>query len=206
MATDIDICNEALALLGERADVTSISPVEGGRFAERCARDYPIARNLVLEAYPWSFATRRAALAVLLEDYCGWRFGYARPGDALCITAVIEEDDRYFEAPKEFICETESTRGQQMILTNLEDAWCRYTVRVTNTPLLPELVCQAITYKLAGLLAGNILKGTPGQSVAKAMEERYNTALALAKDYDMRQRRRDTDLRSTWTKTRGWRN
>ena len=65
MATEIDICNQALALLGERADVTSIKPVEGGRFAERCARDYPIARNLVLEAYPWSFATRRAALAVL---------------------------------------------------------------------------------------------------------------------------------------------
>ncbi len=206
MATDIDICNQALALLGERADVTSIKPVEGGRFAERCARDYPIARNLVLEAYPWSFATRRAALAVLQSEYAGWDYAYARPGDAMCIVSIIEEDDRYFDAPHEFICETRPDTGAQIILTDLENAWCRYTVRVTNTPLLPELVCQAITYKLAALLSGNVIKGTPGQTVAKNLEQQYTAALALAKDYDQRQRRRDTDLRSTWTKRRGWRN
>lgn len=206
MATEIDICNQALALLGERADVTSIKPVEGGRFAERCARDYPIARNLVLEAYPWSFATRRAALAVLQSEYCGWDYAYARPGDALSIVAIVEADDRYFDAPREFVCETDPSTGNQIILTDLEDAYARYTVRVTNTTLYSEFVCQAITYKLAALLSGNVIKGTPGQTVAKNLEQQYVNAIALAKDYDQRQRRRDPDLRSTWTKKRGWRN
>ena len=97
MATEVDICNTALSLLGCRADIASISPVEGGRFAEVCAREYPIARNLVLEAHDWSFACRRANLAVLRTDLFGWQFGYVRPADAVSIVAVVPEDDRYFE-------------------------------------------------------------------------------------------------------------
>ena len=178
MATEVDICNTALSLLGCRADIASISPVEGGRFAEVCAREYPIARNLVLEAHDWSFACRRANLAVLRTDLFGWQFGYVRPADAVSIVAVVPEDDRYFEHPHEFIVEADQESGVSLILTDLPGAVCRYLARVTNTSLFPEQFCQAVAFKLAMRLSGNIIKGTPGQQVAVNLEKQYQTILA----------------------------
>jgi len=205
MATEVDICNTALSLLGCRADIASISPVEGGRFAEVCAREYQIARNLVLEAHDWSFACRRANLAVLRTDLFGWQFGYVRPADAVSIVAVVPEDDRYFEHPHEFIVEADQESGVPLILTDLPGAVCRYLARVTNTSLFPEHFCQAVAFKLAIRLSGNIIKGTPGQQVAVNLEKQYQTILAAAVHFDMKQRRKDLDLRATWTKKRGLR-
>lgn len=65
MASEIDICNLALGHLGDDATVSSISPPEGSIQAEHCARFFPIARDLTLEAHEWGFATRRANMAML---------------------------------------------------------------------------------------------------------------------------------------------
>ena len=45
MATEVDICNIALAHLGDDATIASLSPPEGSAQAEKAARFYPIARN-----------------------------------------------------------------------------------------------------------------------------------------------------------------
>ena len=45
MASDVDVCNLALAHLGDEATVASISPPEGSAQAGHCARFYPMARD-----------------------------------------------------------------------------------------------------------------------------------------------------------------
>ena len=65
MASEVDICNLALAHLGDSATVASINPPEGSAQAEMCQRFYPIARDSLLEMHNWGFATRRKALAQL---------------------------------------------------------------------------------------------------------------------------------------------
>ena len=45
MATEVDICNLALAHLGDDATIASIKPPEGSAQAEKSARFYPIARD-----------------------------------------------------------------------------------------------------------------------------------------------------------------
>lgn len=198
MATPVDICNAALSLLGSSGDVVSISPAEGGRYAERCAREYPICRNSVLESYDWSFATRRASLALLYKNYHGWGFAYARPADATSITAVIESGDRYFDNPREFILETDPATGNEMILTDVEDAVCRYQAYVSNSSKFTEKFCQALTLLLASRLAGNIIKGESSMKIAESLTKQYSVALTEAKHYDIQQRRRERDVRSTW--------
>lgn len=203
MATPVDICNAALSILGNPGDIVSISPVEGGRFAERCAREYPICRNTVLESYDWSFATRRTALSLLYKDYHGWCFAYAKPADAVSITSIIEEGDRYYENPNDFILETDPKTGNELILTDVEKAYCRYQFYCSNSSRYTEKFCQAVTLLLATRLAGDIIKGTSGMKIAESLTKQYSVALVEAKHYDMKQRRRERDIQSTWNKKAG---
>lgn len=62
MPSAVTICNLALAHLGDSATVSSIDPPEGSAQAEHCARFYPVALGLLLEAHPWNFATKRSRL------------------------------------------------------------------------------------------------------------------------------------------------
>ena len=63
MASEVEICNLALAHLGDEATVASIDPPEGSAQAEHCQRFYPVSRNSLLEMHDWAFATKRATLA-----------------------------------------------------------------------------------------------------------------------------------------------
>ncbi|NBQ76422.1 MAG: hypothetical protein EBU14_13895, partial [Acetobacteraceae bacterium] len=62
MASEVDICNLALANLGDTATVASINPPEGSAQSEHCSRFYPIARDTLLEMHNWNFSTRRILL------------------------------------------------------------------------------------------------------------------------------------------------
>ena len=62
MATEVDICNLALAHLGDDATIASIKPPEGSAQAEKAARFYPIARDTLLDMHTWNFAMKRATI------------------------------------------------------------------------------------------------------------------------------------------------
>lgn len=205
MATEVDICNAALSLLGCAADIVSISPAEGGRYAERCAREYPISRNIVLESYDWSFSCRRANLAVKKKDTAGWRFAYIKPADCVSLIAVLAEEDKYFENPQPFILETDPDTGEELIYTDQEKAVLRYMFYCTNTTRFTEKFSNAVTLMLAMRLAGNVIKGDAGMKVAANLLKQYTTSLGEAKHLDIKQRRRAEDPRSTWAKKSGWR-
>ncbi len=205
MATEVDICNAALSMLGCAGDIVSISPAEGGRFAERCAREYPICRNLVLESYDWSFAVRRASLACSGEEVSGWKYSYAKPADAVSVIAVLPPDDKFYEHPQSFIVEADPSTGVERILTDQEDAVCRYTFYCKNTARFTEKFSTCITLLLASRLAGNVIKGDNGMKVAASLLKQYNATIAEAKHQDMKQRRKGFDNRATWLKFRGWR-
>ena len=68
MASAVDICNLALARLGDSATVASIDPPEGSAQSEHCARFYPLARRQIFEAHNWSFLIRREKLAPLHQE------------------------------------------------------------------------------------------------------------------------------------------
>ena len=69
MASEVEICNLALARLGDAATVVSIDPPEGSAQAEHCAMFYPMARDTLLAQHPWGFAQRRVRPARLAAGY-----------------------------------------------------------------------------------------------------------------------------------------
>ena len=189
MASEVDICNLALAHLGDTATVASLNPPEGSAQAEHCARFYPIARDSLLEMHAWSFATKRVTLPLLNVTVATWKYVYLLPSDVLNVLAVIPplaNDDYSINmsypsqygynpeiipasgayVPQPYSIEVLST-GQQVILTNQENAVLRYTRFVTDTTKFSPLFTTTLAWYLASMIAGPIIKGDQGSAEAK---------------------------------------
>ena len=166
MASEIEICNLALSHLGDTATVASIDPPEGSAQAEHCARFYPLARDALLELHNWKFATRRARLAQLAVESWSWAFAYGKPANALKILAVLPYGANSDADGQDFEIEC-SDEGTALILSNTEDASVRYIALVTDTSTFSPLFAMALSYQLAAMLAGPILKGDVGAAEAK---------------------------------------
>lgn len=197
MASELDICNLALAHLGDTATISSIDPPEGSAQAEHCARFYPIARNSLLEMHAWGFATKRIQLALLSSGWPEWDYAYAQPNDAVNILAVLppESSDDYTSTgsggtaiPQPFSCEMNAD-GAQVIYTDQANAVLRYTAIVNNPIQFSPLFVSALSHHLAAMLAGPVLKGDVGAAEAKRQAAMMQAYLTEAKNSDSSQRR-----------------
>jgi hypothetical protein len=206
LASEVDICNLALGHLGDRATVSSISPPEGSAQAEHCARFYAIARDMVLEAHEWGFATKRADLALLSDTPPpGFTFVYQVPSDCRNIIDLIDpnaptfypidercghwQDDSFTMPAVPYELEAR-TDGTGVIYTNLENAIIHYVAGITDTTKFSAQVVDAIAWLLAAYLAGPVIKGDTGMAVEKAMMQGYTVSLSTAKTNDANNRRR----------------
>lgn len=212
MASAIDICNLALSHLGDTATVASIDPPEGSAQSEHCARFYPIARDSLLEMHNWGFSMRRIALASVTSSYPQWDYAYAYPADAINILEILPPDAQddystrfaptdvpgYYQnvspviaagryVPQPYEIETDKN-GNLMILTDQETALCRYTVKVTDPSLFSPLFTVTLSWHLASMLAGPVLKGDQGAAEAKRCQQMMAAYVAQAKVSDTSQR------------------
>ena len=209
MASDVEICNLALSHLGDTANVTSIDPPEGSAQAEHCARFYPVARGMLIEAHDWSWATRRISLTPLVATVSPWAYAYGKPNlmikaiavldpeasDDYTIPAAFETEQAYLPlsyaplayAPQPFAIETLPT-GEEAILTNQENAVLRYVESVTDTAKFSPTAVMALSWLVASMLAGPIIKGEKGAAEAKRCLAVYKEALGVAINSDSNQR------------------
>lgn len=205
MASAIDICNLALAHIGDEATVASLDPPEGSAQASHCARFYPMARDSLLEAHTWNFAVRRAVLAEVANTWTQWQFAYAKPADCLRVISVLPSDgyDDYeanvsentvsdlniggFLAPQKYVIEL-NDNSASVILTNQEDAIVRYSAFVTDTTKFSPLFVQVLSWNLAAMLAGPVIKGDVGMAESKRCLEMGRLWLTAALTSDTNQR------------------
>jgi hypothetical protein len=212
MASEVDICNLALAYLGDTATVASIDPPEGSAQAEHCARFYPIARDTLLNMHAWNFASRRVVLAQVAQPYAQWKYAFATPGDMMYAVSVIPHDAKADYAisfwpsdnppwlhnyspvlaagqyvPQPYSVETD-TSGNKVIYTDLEHAMLRYQALVTDTTQFSPLFVNCLSWHLASMLAGPILKGDQGSSQAARCMQMMAQYLAEAKRTDAAER------------------
>jgi hypothetical protein len=191
MASVVDICNLALAHLGDNATIASIDPPEGSAQAEHCQRFYPIARDTLLEMHSWSFATKRAYGAEVENSWPMWEYAYAMPGDAHDIIAVLppEARDDYSTTftpetypdfytnyspsvaagqyvPQKFAVEV-AADGSEIILTNQKQAVLRYHAKITDATKFSPLFTITLSWHLASMLAGPVIKGDQGAAEGK---------------------------------------
>lgn len=209
MSSEVDICNLALSYLGDDATVASLDPPEGSAQADHCARFYPIARDIMLDAHKWNFNTQRAALALLSTAApSSWAYAYAQPSDVLDTIAVLAadaQDDTSIGqapyAPQPFVTEVNSA-GATVIYTNQAGAVLRYTAHVIDSTKFSPLFVHALTMSLASMLAGPVLKGETGVKAAMVWADRAEKAMAKAAASDANQQHQQVVQSPSWIANR----
>lgn len=204
MSSDVDICNTALALLGDDATVTSLSPPDGSAQASHCARFYPMARDALIEMHAWGFATTRAALVPLLANPSTdpyditksvWAYAYAAPNNIINYLEVLDpgmsdelsvglqmansvpsgiNTSTGAYVPQPFEVETDAL-GNELIYSNQANAVLRYTQSISDTTKFTPIFTEALIMLVAAKLAGPVIKGSEGRAAATELMKTFFT-------------------------------
>ena len=202
MATVLDICNLALAHLGDDATISALD--EASVQAEQSNRYYPIARDTLLEIHTWNFAAKRASLSTVTNTVAQWEYAYAAPADMMTPIAILSPTAQSDYATR---MSTGDTPGgitsnysptilaghytpQQFALegtyiyTNQDNALLRYQAEITDSTIFSPLFVVTLSWQLAAMLAGPIIKGDQGRAEAKRCTEVMQGYLITAKQQD----------------------
>lgn len=168
-------------------------------------------------------------LPAIAGECRSWRYAYAAPNGMLNALAVLPKDapDDYeawfgpverdhfppypqgylpvpgapLVVPQPYAIET-SGDGSGIILTNVCDATLRYTATITDTTKFGPLFTLALTYLLASMLAGPILKGDAGIAAAEQMMTLFNAWESKAEASDANQRKTRVEPAVSWIRGR----
>ena len=186
MSTAVDICNLALARLGDPATISSIDPPEGSAQADHCARFYPMARDAVLSSHPWRFAVTRKRLAKISEKPVGTEANYfALPSDCLRLVSVHDAgevtpwDENFIDLPP-LTHTVEQRASAKVLLCYASDVFVRYVSVRTPESVFPPDVVDAVGWLLASYLAGTMVPGTSGTQRAAQRTQAYQGSLQAA--------------------------
>lgn len=200
MTSEVGICNLALSHLGDAATVASITPPDGSAQAEHCELFYPIARDTLLEMHAWKFATRRIQLSALTVPSWSWAYAYSEPSECVKLLAVLPLTAASDDETQPYEPES-SSAGAGIILTDQQQATCRFIARVTDPMRFSPLFTDALTWLLASYLAGPVLKGDAGITAARTCYQTFRTQFGIASASDANQRKSDpraNEKRATW--------
>lgn len=149
MTSEVEICRMALSHIGKDG-IDSLT--EASAEARACNRFYTLTRDVLLQSYPWRFATKTQALANVTNDKKGaWGFAYTIPNDSMKIRWIrpeYSETDPKADDPNE---PYELEAG--LLYCNLQPAFLRYIWRVTDparfSPMFQELLAVQLAVRLA---------------------------------------------------------
>ena len=169
---------------------------------------------------------RRINLAPLAATWPEWKYGYALPNDVLNVIAVMPPDanDDYASrfvpsdtpqfahnyspviaagryTPQPYTIEVLAD-GQHILYTNQENAMLRYTAYVSDTTVFSPLFTMALSWHLASMLAGPIIKGDQGAAEAKRCTQMAMGYISQAEVSDANQRRINLEHIVPWTSGR----
>ena len=204
-------------------------PIARGALLETAAWGFATTRSALAKVNNPTVATVTFPSGAT-ETNCGtWRFAYALPAGTITVLAVIPalapsdyeawfgpvEQDHFppypqgylpvpgapLYVPQPYTIETQPD-GTQVVLTDVPDAWLRYTVLVADTTKYSALFTLALSYLLASMLAGPLIKGDVGMQAGESMLQMFNTALGRAEASDANQRKVRVEPAVSWIRGR----
>lgn len=209
MASVVQLCNMALSHIGSDARVTSINPPDGSVEAGHCATFYDLARTEMLEPGSWAFSLKRTTLAQRTNASDAWAYAYTKPSDCMralrilrptmgvtvfnqdTVTAHIDDrDSAQFEIEGD------------VIYSNEPSAVLVYVQDVTDSTKFPPSFTAAMSFLLAGYLAGPIIKGNEGARLGDAMRQRAMSAAEISAAASANASSIETAVHSTITAVR----
>ena len=171
MASKVDICNEALNLLGAN---TIASLTESSTTAVLCNRIYDTEVDCLLRQHNWNSAVQEANLAAVVgTPVIGWLYKFLMPTDPYCLRVLnvydTADDDQNFQwRGRHIYCDTSAVD----IL---------YIGRITDPSEFDAMLMKTLVDLLAYRLSFPI---TRSKDVTAAMYSAYRNTLADAMSVD----------------------
>lgn len=179
-STAVNICNLALARIGNTSFISSLADVQVEAFI--CNLEYPQVRDTALERMSPPFATKRAVLVEAAETRTEWQFVYDLPAGFLAIQAIVDPTTRLpdFDLREPYDIE-QGAAGTRVLLTNQENCEIIYTHQTTDVAVWPATFVEVVIYGLAATLALSIKKDANlatklGEIYTLKMGEAHGTA------------------------------
>ena len=179
MPSVVDICNEAMDLLGA-ATITSLS--ENSKEARLCNRRFATVRDAVLRAHPWNVAVTRKQLA---KDSTSPAFGFTNqftlPTDPYCLRVLSFWDANVDNEVAAYDSRTAFKIEGRKVMTDAGECRITYIGRITDTEQYDSLLSSTIAHRLASETAYAI---TGSNSVVGVMQQMYDARLREARSID----------------------
>jgi hypothetical protein len=186
MATELEVVNQALRLLGDDPLTQAEWAAQTLRRAQLAYQYLTSARKTTLTEYPWDFAT---VYDTLDPDAVAppWGYTYRYEYPALALRVLITEDDTTFKRVGPWLYSNEATLN----ISYIED--------VTDWTLFPEHFASAV----AAALALKMCEGDTGKGeLWKRLTDMYRHELTLAKAIEGHEGRPPTEYTSTLVEDR----
>jgi hypothetical protein len=185
--TDVDICNQALAHLGDRRISRLDEDAQiADAYARYCAEYYEQAKQEVLAAHRWTFAKK--AVALTREGgtpfIMGFNYSHVLPSDMLRLLTLVEGDIASGDTvPSSYTRKVDKFKIiQQKVWSNTEHLGLLYIGNINDpdewTPHFRVCVSRLLASYLAGPVADN-----PGE-VRNQLDMYERIALPNAQYYD----------------------
>lgn len=205
MTSVVEIYNKALANLNE-SSVISID--EDSEEATICRIHYDDSRRYVISEGDWGFCTDIVKLGLLSkDDVTGWDYVYMYPQVALKIIRLFNKDGITINNINDSNLvnfETQNRGINTVILSNLEQAYAKIIIDVTNNNLMSPAFIDALTWRLTSLIAVPIIGVDRGRLIQRDAIQTYNALLKVAWVKNIGENKKRKDNRSSLVKSR-WR-
>lgn len=147
----VAIANMAISHVGAKSRIESFT--ERSNEARECDIWYEPARLETLEAYDWSFARRRQALALSADaPPDDWAYRYIYPADCVAMRRIVNPVGPLADAvPYEQEANDDATL--RTILTDLDDAVALYTFDLRDVNMFSWHFVNTLSRKLAARIA-----------------------------------------------------
>lgn len=194
MSSKLEICNEALVLLGEMP-INDINGTDAKAVKARALWD--ITRDELLRMHEWSFATRRVQLQLdAATPSHGFDYAYPLPSDCLRVLSVTEGEDETQDMSTDRLF-YKIEYGE--VLTSVEGPYLRYISRVEETGRFDSSFSGCMASRLAMKLG---LALTKSPQIVQAMAQLAQQRLYEARSVDNRESGISTFKRHSWEDAR----
>jgi len=179
MPSVVDICNEAMDLLGA-ATITSLT--ENSKEARLCNRRFDTVRDAVLRSHPWNTAVTRAEIARdSTAPAFGFTYQYTMPTDPYCLRVLSFWNSNVDNEVAAYDSQVMYKIEGRKILSNEGTCKITYIGRVTDTEQFDPMLSNTIAHRLAAETAYAITGST---TVAQQMQALYEQRLREARSMD----------------------
>jgi len=168
MASDVDICNSALNMIGA-SNIVSLT--EDSRAARVCNQRYEFVRDAVSRAHPWNCLVRRASIAADADSPAfEFEYQFTLPNNPYCLRIIRPQD-----------IDTIYRIEGRKVLANTTPFKFIYIARVTDPNEYDQLFIETIAARLAADISYALVNSA---TLTASLFDIYNQKLSEARFVD----------------------